>query len=275
MNVPVNVNFGVASDNANEYRGMYDFGNTGGGGTGTATQPNTMGLLNKLSDRVGGFLTGGSQSPESPQGFDFGVRASLSAQSTSNFRAFYNEINNHIVNLYRPLRDAYNQAVGPTDAVRGVEFVVEKTFISGLQAKVLYSYSEAGGLDIRTVDFYFEDWQDFETFLEQGVRHDLSTTIEARFSETGTRLAANYRMYISDLEDVGFSERASDLFSEHSRIDFSLNQKMNFGFLSSARISFSLAVNNLLNNTRSNFLTPELEEDINSRKYLGGIRIEF
>jgi hypothetical protein len=148
--------------------------------------------------------------------------------------------------------------------------------MGGLRALVRYSYNEAGGLNIRTINLFFEDWQDFENFLESGLRRDLTTTLEAKFGTTETRVQAIYRMYLNDVEDVRFSDRISNLMSEHSRIDLSLNQKINFGILSSARISFNLAVNNLLNSTRNSFLvSPDLDEDLSSRKLLGGIRIEF
>jgi hypothetical protein len=262
--VPVYVNLDIPSSQMND-------------GQNSMLQPQarTPGL--NLPGLINAFLSSGQQSSDVEVGYDVSPGMNLKSQGTNNFRAFYNEINNHIVNLYRPLRANYNtQAFGPTDAIRGVEFGVEKTFMGGLRALVRYSYNEAGGLNIRTINLFFEDWQDFENFLESGLRRDLTTALEAKFGTTDTKVQAIYRMYLNDVEDVHFSDRISNLMSEHSRIDLSLNQKINFGILSSARISFNLAVNNLLNSTRNSFLvSPDLDEDLSSRKLLGGIRIEF
>jgi hypothetical protein len=276
--VPVNVDISVSSKNVNADTGNFDFGPAGNAVINRYNQSSPDGVnVSTLPSLVGRFLAGGRVSPEDNVGYDLrpgGDR--LSVRGNTNFRAFYNEINNHIVDLYRPLRTHASQSIGTDEAIRGVEFGVEQTFMGGFRATVEYSYTEAGGLDIRTVNLHFEEWQDFENFLENGLRHELSTSIQARLNSTDTRFRAVYRLYPSDFEDVTVSQRVSDLFSEHSRIDLSLNQKINFGILSSARISFNLAVNNLLNSTRnSQFVSPDLEEEYSNRKLLGGIRIEF
>lgn len=282
-NVPVYVNIDVPVSSAGNYAvnaKTNALDNIGFGNDAKSPATGSDGIaLNILGSNIGNFLTGGQNDPGDQMGYEFSTGEALRVQGKSSFEAFYNEVSNHIVNLYRPLRATYtntNQAISIGDAVRGVEFGVEKTFLGGLRANVHYSYSEAGGLDIRTVNLHFEEWEDFELFLENGLRHDLATTLEAAFSATGTKVRAIYRMYISDSEQSGFSDRITNLMSEHSRIDLSLQQRIDLGILSSARISFSLAVNNLLNNSRNSaLLSTELEDEADSRKLLGGIKIEF
>jgi len=212
-------------------------------------------------------------------GYELGVSQRLGDDTELTFRAFYNEVRNHIVNLYRPLRDAYTREVinAGDGVVRGVEFGVEKVFLNGLRGTVNYTYSEADGLDIRSVNLHFEDIQDFERFLELGLRRDLSTTVEAFFGSTGTRVQAVYRVYLADLEDdVGFSEGITSLLVDHSRLDLNLTQRIDFGLLSNARISFNFAVNNLLNNLRNSiFLSNDTDLVNRPRTIIGGIRIEF
>lgn len=282
-NIPVNVSIDVQA--SRNYSREYDFGlgsNLGGDssypslngpGAGGNSSPSFM---PNISD-VGRFLTGGSESPADDLGYDLSLNNTLRATGDSSFMAFYREINNHVGNLYRPLRQAYlNRSSIPSNDVRAVEFGVQKTFLGGLKATVRYAYSEAGGLSIRTVDLDFEDWEDFESFLEHGLRHDLSTNLEAVFEPSGTAITIGYKMFISDVPDVSVNARISDLITEHSRVDIKLQQRLNFGILSSARVSFKLAVNNLLSSRRSSHLVAtEIDRDLSSRKLLGGIRIEF
>lgn len=275
--VPVSVDFSMNVGRATDYAKEFSIDPSGNGSNLTLGNPRSSLPKIDIPGSIGNFLTGGEEAPENVMGYDLSTNTSLRALGNSNFRAFYNEVSNNIVNLYRPLREhAVNQAVSPSDSLRAVEFAVSKSFLGGIRAVVHYSYSEAGGLDIRTVNLQFEEWQDFENFLEVGLRHDLATTLEASFSPTGTRFQAVYRMYLSDVEDVNFSDKVSTLMSDHSRVDLSLQQRINIGILPSARISFSFAVNNLLNSSRNSSLTlDELEDEFSSRKLLGGIRIEF
>jgi hypothetical protein len=280
--IPVNVSIDVQASRG--YSGDYDFGlgyNIGNesnypslNGPGNSDQ--TPSFMPNISD-IGRFLTGGSESPSEDLGYDLSLNNSLRATGDSSFRAFYREINNHVAYLYRPLRRAYlAKAAIPSSDVRAVEFGVQKTFLGGLKATVRYNYSEAGGLSIRTVDLDFEDWEDFESFLEHGLRHDLSTNLEATFEPSGTAITIGYKMFISDVPDLSIDSKISNLITEHSRIDIKLQQRLNFGILSSARISFKLAVNNLLSNRRNSHLaTTDIERDLGARKVLGGIRIEF
>lgn len=211
--------------------------------------------------------------------YELGLKQKIDADTEVSFRAFYKEVSNHIVNLYRPMKDAFAREVlnAGDGIVRGVELGVEKTFLDGLRATVYYTFSEADGLEIRSVDLHFEDYEDFERFLERGLRHDLSTTFEAAFSSTGTRVRAVYRMYLADIEeDSTFSEGISQLLSDHSRLDLNLSQRIDFGLFDNARISFNLAVNNLFNTRRDSiFLSNETELANRPRTIIGGIRIEF
>ena len=281
-NIPVNVSIDVQASRG--YSGDYDFGmgyNIGNdsaypslNGPGNNDQPPSF--MPNISD-IGRFLTGGSESPSEDLGYDLSMNNSLRATGDSSFMAFYREINNHVAYLYRPLRQAYiTKAAIPSSDVRAVEFGVQKTFLGGLKATVRYNYSEAGGLSIRTVDLDFEDWEDFESFLEHGLRHDLSTNLEATFGPSGTAITIGYKMFISDVPDLSMDAKISSLITEHARVDIKLQQRLNFGILSSARISFKLAVNNLLSNRRNSHLaTTDIERDLGTRKVLGGIRIEF
>lgn len=270
--VPVNVTIDAYNDRIRKYLQASDFGLSF---SNRDADGRTQGFFPIPRFNISSF-TGGSESPENVVGYDLGTSARLRSQGNSTFRAFYNEISNHIVNLYRPIRAAAGQSVIASDAVRGVELGVEKTFIGGLRATVFYSYQEGGSLSIRNVNLHFEDFQDYESFLENGLRHDLQTTIEAGLPGTGTSLQAVYRLNLADADSIAATERANSLFNEHSRIDLSLQQRIDFGILSSARISFSLAVNNLLNSRRNSaIMSTDFEEDASARKLLGGIRIEF
>jgi hypothetical protein len=260
--VPVTVVFGVAEKNImsnNSYN----------------SSP-TANVGSNLSYRVSNFLSGGNQAPQNISGYDFGTNTDLALQRNQTFSAFYNEVNNNIADLYRPLKDNFvSTNVSNTQQVRGVEFGVVKNFI-GVNATVLYSYSEAGGLDIRTVNLQFEDWQDFEYFLENGLRHELSTTLEAGFEPTGTRFKAVYRIFPDDGLRYELDDRIDTLVTNHSRIDLKLNQKINFGILNSMRISFDLALNNIMNSVRGSIMTaPNINEGMGARKLIGGMVIEF
>lgn len=218
-------------------------------------------------------------SAERRMAYEVGLRQKIDEDTEVSFRAFYQEVSNHIVNLYRPMRDAYTREVlnAGDGVVRGLELGVEKTFLDGLRATVYYTYSEADGLTVRRIDLHFEDYEDFERFLENGLRHDLATTIEAAFSATGTRVRASYRMYLADIEeDSSFSDSLSQLLSDHSRLDLNLSQRIDFGLFSNAKVSFNLAVTNLFNNRRDSiFLSNETELANRPRTIIGGIRIEF
>jgi hypothetical protein len=213
-------------------------------------------------------------------GLDLGLSVQAEQGAALALRSLFNELRDHFGSLYRPMRDAYANELpeGTADAfTQNASFGVEKTFLDGLRGTVQYTYSEAGGLDIQSVNLHFEDIQDFERFLETGLRHDLSTMVEAAFGATGTRVRVNYRLFLSDVEeDSTFSDGMSQLLGDYSRLDVGLSQRIDFGLLSNARISLTVAVNNLLNNRR-NFSFLDNDTDLLSalRTYIGGIRIEF
>lgn len=275
--VPVNVKFDIApsyftdhappslSESPLAYQSRTRAGDQAGGNS-----------IWRISSNVVRMVTGGELSPGEDMGYDLGNGENQFSSKATGFYSYYNEINNSIVNLYRPLRERYtNQNISNADTVRSIEFGVEKTFLGGLRATVFYTYSEASGLDIRTVDLYFEEWQDFENFLQNGIRHDLSTSLEARVAGTGTSLSLGYRFFINDVQDLSINETVSSLVTDYSRLNIKLQQS--FGILSSAKISFNFAINNLLNSTRNTYISPtDLDEEItDSRKLLGGIKIEF
>jgi hypothetical protein len=213
-------------------------------------------------------------------GIDLGFSEQSERGAALSLRSLFDELRDHIGSLYRPMREAYTSEV-PEDAVdaftQNANFGVEKTFLDGLRGTVQYTYSEANGLDIQSVNLHFEDLQDFERFLETGLRHDLSTTVEAAFGATGTRVRINYRLFLADVEqDSTFNDRLSQLLGDYSRLDLALSQRIDFGLLSNARISLNVAVNNLLNNRRNfSFLNDDTDLLEAQRTYIGGIRIEF
>jgi len=217
--------------------------------------------------------------PGGDAGYDLGFSQQAERSFALSLRSLFNELRSHMGSLYGPLKDAYtSETPGSSEAFeRSASFGVEKTFLEGLRGTVQYNYSEATGLDIQSVNLHFEDIQDFERFLETGLRRDLSTTVEAAFGATGTRVKVNYRLYLTDVEDDStFNDGLSQLLGDYSRLDLNLSQRIDFGLLSNARISLNVAVNNLLNNRRNfQFLNDGTDLLETPRTYIGGIRIEF
>ena len=272
VGVPVNVTIGVRQNRLNELRNSLT--DASGESRTTSRQP---GLENSSpwSDMLQ------RERNDDP----FGTRslftdsldsAGSTDESSFSFTSLISNVGRRIFSLYRPLRDEYQREAPRTNELtRGANFGVEKTFLDGLRGTVQYTYNESDGLDIQSVNLHFEDIQDFERFLETGLRHDLSTTVEASFGLTGTRVGATYKLYLADIEDDYTPSDNFDL-GQYSRVDLNLSQRINFGLLSNARISLNVAVSNLLNNRGTGFLLGD-DSDLASeqRKYIGGIRIEF
>ena len=272
VGVPVNVTIGLRQNRLNELRNS--LAGTPEAGRTAARQP-ALDNTSSWSDLL----------QNERQGDPFGARglftdsldtgAAGDAGSLS-FTSLISDVGRRIFSLYQPLRDDFQREAPNTEELtRGANFGVEKTFLDGLRGTVQYTYNEADGLDVQSVNLHFEDLQDFERFLETGLRHDLSTTVEASFGLTGTRVGATYKLYLTDIEEDYSPSGALD-WGQYSRVDLSLSQRINIGLLSNARISLNVAVSNLLNTRGTGFLLGDDSELASEqRKYIGGIRIEF
>ena len=280
VGVPVNVTIGLRQDRLASLLESIS-GAAGRPDSGGTPRVSLNGIDNNRSwdDLIRNNTAAESALPSGDAVFNLGFSHQAERSFALSLRSLFNELRSHIGSLYGPMKDAYNSdAPGSSEAfARSASFGVEKTFLEGLRGTVQYNYSEATGLDIQSVNLHFEDIQDFERFLETGLRRDLSTTVEAAFGATGTRVKVNYRLYLTDVEDDStFNDGLSQLLGDYSRLDLNLSQRIDFGLLSNARISLNVAVNNLLNNRR-NFLFLNDNTDLLEapRTYIGGIRIEF
>jgi len=275
VGVPVNVTIGLRQNRLNDLRESV----RGAAGGGTAQGASGWNANQPWSDTLRRNGDSGSFGASRYTGYSLRAARDAASYDTFSLSSFFSKVGSRIANLYRPLRDEYASREAPSsdEIVQRINFDVEKTFLDGLRGTVKYTYSEADGLDVQSIDLHFEDIQDFERFLETGLRHDLSTTVEAAFGATGTRVRASYKLYLADVEDdISFSEGLSQLLGEYSRIDLTLSQRINIGLLSNARISLNVAVTNLLNNRRNSLYFNE-DNDLlaTQRTYIGGIRIEF
>ena len=186
--------------------------------------------------------------------------------------AYWDEIEDHLLNLYLPSDRRGRVLVwNAGDALlRGFEVGLSKRLSHFLQGSLAYSYGEAlphsrGEFLLPTVGFQGE-------VLSYGQAHDLTTTLQALIEPIGTRLMATYRMQLGYMDGGSELRRLGSL----SSFDLQVRQRFSLPGEGVARGEFYLLLKNLLDDrTVSFFNLRELNPLGFPRKITAGLSILF
>ena len=156
--------------------------------------------------------------------------------------AYWNEIDDHLLNLYLPTERQGRVLVWNVGEalLRGVKVDLSKRFSPFLQGRVAYSYGEA--LPLSREEFLVPAAGLPGEMLSYGQAHDLTTSLQALIEPTGTRLMATYRMQLGHLEGDSETRKLGSL----SSFDLQLRQGFPLPWQSVAQGEFFLLLKNLL-----------------------------
>ena len=221
-----------------------------------------------LPPELSGFFFGRGK-PERSLRYQFGVKHTASGGMVLSLIAFYDDVEDHIINLYLPSSYGIDRVMALSVGnvvIRGVELGFAKRFLGSFRGRVRYSYEEVlgEGDGFRLLSSLSSGGE----VLSYQLAHDLVTSFEGVIKKTGTSFEARYLL---NLTPLFLDEGDVDL---PSRLDLKLVQDIPPS--GEGRWQFFLVLNNLLNDQTPCFFT--LDRIIpwgKPRRIKGGFTIIF